>query len=82
MGQSLLKKHSQFQNYYEIFYYELKNMNLDVFIQCQYTITLLIKKIMGESPIKKHSKFLHFNKIYYCGMTRPREENLNCCVFC
>ena len=82
MGQSLLKKHLQFQNYYEIFYYELKNMNLDVFIQCQYTITLLIKKNMGQSLIKKHSKFLHFNKIFYCGMTRPRKENLNCCGFC
>ena len=57
MGQSLLKKHAKFQNYDEIFYCSmtrLKNMNLDVFIQCQYTRTILRKKNMGQSLIKKH----------------------------
>ena len=57
MGQSLLKKHPKFQNYDEIFYCSmtrLKNMNLDVFIQCQYTRTILRKKNMGQSLIKKH----------------------------
>ena len=57
MGQSLLKKHPKFQNYDEIFYCSmtrLKNMNMDVFIQCQYTRTILRKKNMGQSLIKKH----------------------------
>ena len=40
MGQSLFQKHPKFQNYDEIFYCgmtRLKNTNLDVFIQFQYT---------------------------------------------
>ena len=69
MGQSLLKKHSKFQNFDETFYCgmtRLRNTNLDVFIQCQYTRTILKKKNMGHSLLKKHSKFLIFRKDFYC----------------
>ena len=44
IGQSLFKKHSKFQNFDEIFYCgmtRLRNTNLDVFIQCQYTMLIL-----------------------------------------
>ena len=85
MGQSLFKKHSKFQNFDEIFYCgmtRLRNTNLDVFIQCQYTRTILRKKNMGQSLIKKHSKFLNFNEIFYCGMTRHRNSILNYCGLC
>ena len=44
MTQSLFEKHSKFQNFDEIFYCgktRLRNTNLDVFIQCQHTRTIL-----------------------------------------
>ena len=73
MGQSLFKKHSKFQNFNKIFYYgmtRLRNTNLDVFIQCQYTRTILRNKNMGQSLFKKHSKFQNFDEILYCGTNR------------
>ena len=54
----------------------LRNMNLDVFIQCQYTRTILRNKNMGQSLCKKHSKFQKFDEIVYCGMTRFRNVKL------
>ena len=67
MRQSLFKKHSKFQNFDEIFYCgmtRLRNTNLDIFIQCQYTKTTLIKKNIGHSLRKKHSIFLIFSKVF------------------
>ena len=55
MRQSLFKKHSNFQNFDEIFYCgltRLRNTNLGVFIQCQYTGTISRKKNMGQSLFK------------------------------
>ena len=60
----------------------LRNTNLDVFIQCQYTRTILRKKNMGQSLLKKHSKSLNFDKIFYCDMTRFRNTILNYCGLC
>ena len=60
----------------------LRNTNLDVFIQCQYTRTILRKKNMEQSLIKKHSKFLNFDEIFRCGMTRLRNTILNYCGLC
>ena len=85
MGQSLFKKHSKFQNFNKIFYCgvtRLRNTNLDVFIQCQYTRTVSRKKNMGWSLFKKHSKLLNFDEIFYCGMTRLRDTVLSYCGFC
>ena len=68
MGQSLFKKHSKFQNLYEIFYCDMsrpRNANLDVFIQCQNTRTISRKKNMGQGLLKQHSKCLVFNKVFY-----------------
>ena len=73
MGQSLFKKHSKFQNFDEIFYCgmtRLRNTNLDVFIQCQYTRTIIRNKNIGQSLFKKHSKFQKLDEILYCRMTR------------
>ena len=73
MGQSLFKKHSKFQNFDEIFYCgmtRLRNTNLDVFIQCQYTRTIIRNKNIGQSLFKKQSKFQKFDEILYCRMTR------------
>ena len=50
MGQSLFKKHSKFQNSDEVFsrgMTRLRNTNLGVFIQCQYTRTISKQKNMG-----------------------------------
>ena len=52
MGQSLFKKQSKFQNFNEIFYCgmtRLKNIILDVFMQCQHTRTVLRQANMGQS---------------------------------
>ena len=57
-------------------------MNLGVFLQCQYTRTILRKKNMGESLFKKHSQFLNFAEIFYCGMNRIRDTILNYCGLC
>ena len=57
MGKSLFKKHSEFQNFDEIFYCGmtiLTNTNVDVSIQCQYTRTVSRKKNMGQGLFKKH----------------------------
>ena len=60
----------------------LRKTNLDVFIPCQYTKTILRKKNMWESLFKTHSKFLNFGKIFYCGITRLRNRILNYCGLC
>ena len=54
----------------------LRNMNLDVFIQCQYTRTILRNKNMGLSLFKKHSKFRKFDKSLYCGVARFKNVKL------
>ena len=85
MGQSLFKKHSQFQNFDEIFYCgmtSLRNMSLGVFIQCQHTGTILRNKNMGQRLFKKHSKFQNYDEIFYCGMTRLRNTNLDVFIQC
>ena len=77
MGQSLFRKHSKFQTFDEILYCgmaRLRNTNLDVFIQCQYTRTILRNKNMGQS--KGYSKFQKFNEILYCGMSRSTNVKL------
>ena len=55
----------------------LRNTSLGVFIQCQYTRTILRNKDMGQSLFKKHSKFQNFDEIFSCGMTRLRNSNLD-----
>ena len=50
---------------------------MSVFIQCQYTRTILRHKNMGQSLFKKHSKFQNSNELFYCGMTRLRNANLD-----
>ena len=63
----MFKKHSKFQNFDEIFYSgmtRLRNTNLDVFIQFQYTISISRKKNMRQSMLKKHSNFLIFHKVF------------------
>ena len=60
----------------------LRNTNLSVFIQCQYTRTILRNKNMGQSLFKKHSKFQKFDEIFYCGMTRLRNTNLDVFIQC
>ena len=53
----------------------LRNTNLDVFIQCQYTRTILRKQNMGENLFKKYRKFPIFNKVFYCGMAKRGTNN-------
>ena len=78
MGQSLFKKYLKFQNFDETFYCGMTRlMNLDVFIQCQYTRTFSRKKNMGQSLFKKHSKYLIFNKVFYCDMITRGTNNSN-----
>ena len=60
----------------------LRNTNLDVFIQCQYTRTILRKKNMGQRLFKRYSEFLNFDEMLYCGMTRLRNTILNYCGLC
>ena len=55
MGHSLFKKHSKFQNFDEIFYCGMtrfRNTNLDVFIHCQQTGTILRNESMGQTLFK------------------------------
>ena len=64
MGQRNFKKHFKFYNFSEIFYCgmtRLRNMNLSVFMQCQYTRTISRNKNMGQSLLRKHSKFQNFD---------------------
>ena len=73
MGQSLFKKHSQFQSFDEIYYYginRLNNKNLDAFMPCHYTKTILRKKNMGKSLFKERSNFIIFNKNFNCDMAK------------
>ena len=65
-GTQRVKEHSKFHNFCEIFYYDMtrpRSMNFNVFIQYQYTRTILRKKNMGHSLFKKHWKFQNFNEI-------------------
>ena len=78
MGQRNFKKHFKFHNFSEIFYCgmtRLRNTNLGVSIQCQYTRTISRKKNMGQSLFKKHSKFLIFNKVFCCDMVKRGTNN-------
>ena len=71
MGQHNFKKHFKFHNFSEIFYCDMtrhRNMNLSIFMPCQYTRTILRNKYMGQSVFKKHSTFQNFDEIFYCGM--------------
>ena len=80
MGQHDFEKAFKFHNFSEIFYCfmtRLRNTNLGVFMQFQYTRTILINKNMGQKLVTKHSKFQTFNEIFYCGMTRLRNTNLD-----
>ena len=66
------KKLMKFRKFIEIFHCCItmfRNTNLSVFIQYQYTRTILRNKNMGQSLFKKHSKFQNFDEIFYCGMT-------------
>ena len=52
MGHCNFKKPFEFNSFSEILYpgmTRLMNMNLDVFIQCQYTRTILRNKNIGQS---------------------------------
>ena len=85
MGQCSFKKHFKLHNFSAIFYCgltRLRNTNLSVFIQCQYTKTTLRNKNTGKSLFKKHSKFQNFDEIFYCGMTRFRNMNLDIFIQC
>ena len=80
MEQSNFKEPFEFRSFSEIFYCAMarpRNLNLIVFIQCQYTRTILRNKIMGQSLFKKHSKFQNVGEICYCGMTSVRKTNLD-----
>ena len=59
-----------------------RNKNLDVFIHCQYTRTILRKENVGQSLFKKYSKFQNSDEILYCGMTRLKNATLNYCDLC
>ena len=79
MGQLNFKKPFEFHGFSELFYCgmtRLRNLNLDVFIRCQYTRTILRNKNMGQSVFKRHSKFQNFDEILYGGMTRFRNVKL------
>ena len=85
MGQLGFKKHFKLHNFSEIFncgMTRLRNTNLRVFVQCQYTRTILRNKNMGQRFFKKHSKFENFDEIFYCDMTRLRNTNLDVFVQC
>ena len=70
MGQINFKKTFEFSSFSEIFYYgmtRLRSTSLLVFIQCQYTISILKKNNTGENLFKRYSKFQTFDEIFYCG---------------
>ena len=78
MRQRNFKKHFKFHNFNEIFHCgmtKLRNTNLDVSRQCQYTRTISRKKNMGQSLFKKHSKFLIFSKVFYCNFAKSSTNN-------
>ena len=67
MGQSLFKKHSKFQNFNEIFYCDmtrLRNTNLDIFIHCQHTKTILRKKIWDRVCLRNTQNFKNSLKYF------------------
>ena len=77
MGQSLFKKHSKFQNFDEKFccgITRLRNTSFGVFIQCQYTRTILRNKNTGQSLFKKHSKFQNFDEIILLWHDQTKEQ--------
>ena len=85
VGHIHFKKLMKFQKFIEIFYSRmtrLRNTNLGIFIQYQYTRTILRKKNMGQSLFKKHSKFRNYDEIFYCGMTRIKNTNLDVFIQC
>ena len=85
VGHIHFKKLMKFRKFIEIFHCcmtRLRNTNLGVFIQCQYTRTILRNKNMGQSLFKKHSKFQNFDEIFYCGMTRLRNTSLGVFIQC
>ena len=78
MGKCNFKKPCELHNFNDLFncgMTRLMNMNLGVFIQCQYRRTILRNKNMGQSLFEKHSKFQNFDEIFYCGMTTLRNTN-------
>ena len=78
MWQYSFKKLFKFHNFIQIFYCgttRLRNTSLSVFIQCQYTRTILRIRNMGPSLFKKHSKIQNFDEIFYCAI--PRLPNTN-----
>ena len=80
VGHIHFKKLMKFRKFIEIFHFcmtRLKITNLGVFIQCQYTRTILRNKNMGQSLFQKHPKFQNYDEIFYCGMTRLRNTNLD-----
>ena len=85
MGHIHFKKLIKFRKFIEIFHCcmtRLRNTNLGVFIQCQYTKTILRSKNMGQSMFTKHSKFQNFDRIFYCGMIRLRNTRLGVSIQC
>ena len=57
MGQRNHKIAFEFHNFSEIFYCSMtrhRNANLNAFIQCQYTRTILKKKNMGQKFFNKY----------------------------
>ena len=85
MEQCNFKKHFKFHNFSEIFCCDmirLRNTNLSVFLQCQYTRTILRNKYMSQSLFKKHSKFQNFDETFYCRMTRLRKTILDVFIQC
>ena len=70
MGQRNFKKRFELDSFSEIFYCgmtRLRNTNLDVFIQYQYTRTILRNKNLEQSLFKKYPKFQKiFDEILYC----------------
>ena len=85
MEQRKFKKPFEFNSFSEIFYCgmtRLRNTNLGVFIQCQYTRAILRNTSMGQSLIKKHSKIQTFDDIYRGMMTRLRNTSLGIFIQC
>ena len=75
---TLFKKHSKFPNVGKIFYCSMtrhRNMDVDVFTQCQYTGFVPRKKNMGQSLFKRHSKFLILNKVFCCDLAKRGTNN-------
>ena len=79
------KKLMKFRKFIEMFYCcmtRLGNTNLDVFVQCQYTRTILRNKTMRQNLFMKHSLFQNFHEIFNCGMSRLRNTSLGVFIQC